>query len=68
MHIKITRRSVPTWPEPSPLSDVVVQLSMLTLTALVAVANMYFCTCQKTLSNSHLMSSFSLSSVAEGTK
>lgn len=42
MHIKITRRSVPTWPEPSPLSDVVVQLSMLTLTALVAIANMYF--------------------------
>lgn len=29
-----------------------------------AVANM----CQKKLSNSHLMSSFSLSSVAEGTK
>lgn len=42
MHIKITRRSFPTWPEPSPLSVVVVQLSMLTLTALVAVANMYF--------------------------
>lgn len=34
MHIKITRRSVPTWPEPSPLLDVVVQLSMLTLTPL----------------------------------
>lgn len=41
MHIKITRRSVPTWPEPSPLSVIVVQLSMLTLTALVAVANVF---------------------------
>lgn len=68
MHIKTTRRSVPTWPEPSPLSVIVVQLSMLTLTALAAVANTYSCTCQKTLSNSHLKSSFSLISVAEGTK
>lgn len=47
MHIKIIRRSVPTWPEPSPVSVIVVQLLMLTLTALVAVANTYFCTCQK---------------------
>lgn len=42
MHIKLTRITVPTWPVPSPLSDIVVQLSMLTLTALVAIANMYF--------------------------
>lgn len=69
MHIKIIRRSVPTWPEPSPVSVIVVQLSMLTLTALVAVANTYLLLyVSKTLSNSHLKSSFSLISVAEGTK